>query len=62
MAIDRRAIEDMYNGLAQKTRRRLRQATKTIVKAKERGGKVVAVVGSGPNIHEGDTTLIAELI
>ncbi|MFB0521431.1 MAG: hypothetical protein ACETWD_08400, partial [Desulfatiglandales bacterium] len=33
-----------------------------IVKAKEKGGKVVAVVGSGPNLHEGVTTLIAELI
>ena len=62
MAIDRMAIEGMYNGLSQKTRRRIKQATKTIVKAKERGGKVVAVVGSGPNIHEGVTTLIAELI
>ena len=62
MAIDRMAIESMYNGLSQKTRRRIKQATKTIVKAKERGGKVVAVVGSGPNIHEGVTTLIAELI
>jgi deoxyhypusine synthase len=25
-------------------------------------GRIVAVVGSGPNIHEGVTTLIAELI
>jgi hypothetical protein len=62
MAIDRRVIEGMYNSLAEKTRRRIKRATKTIVKAKERGGKVVAVVGSGPNIHEGVTTLIAELI
>ena len=62
MAIDRRVIESMYNGLAQKTRGRLKQATDLIVKAKERGGKVIAVVGSGPNLHEGVTTLIAELI
>jgi hypothetical protein len=33
-----------------------------IVAAKERGGKVAVVTGSGPNIHEGVTTLIAELI
>ncbi len=26
------------------------------------GGKVAVVVGSGPNLHEGVTTLIAELI
>jgi hypothetical protein len=29
---------------------------------KQRGGKVMIVTGSGPNIHEGVTTLIAELI
>ena len=29
---------------------------------KKRGGKVMVVTGSGPNIHEGVTTLIAELI
>jgi hypothetical protein len=62
MAIDRGAIEGMYNGLSQKTRRRLKQAADLIAKVKERGGKVVAVVGSGPNLHEGVTTLIAELI
>jgi hypothetical protein len=40
----------------------LHQAADRIVAAKERGGAVVAVTGSGPNIHEGVTTLIAELI
>jgi len=62
MAIDRRTIEGMNSGLSQKTRERLKQATDLIIKAKEKGGKVVAVVGSGPNLHEGVTTLIAELI
>jgi len=62
MAIDRKVIESIYNGLSQKTRERLKQATDLIIKAKEKGGKVVAVVGSGPNLHEGVTTLIAELI
>jgi hypothetical protein len=62
MAIDRTVIEGMHNNLSQKTRERLRQAVDLIVKAKEKGGKVVAVVGSGPNLHEGVTTLIAELI
>jgi hypothetical protein len=33
-----------------------------IVAAKERGGRVVVVTGSGPNVHEGVTTLIAELM
>jgi hypothetical protein len=62
MAIDRTVIEGMHNNLSQKTRERLKQAVDLIVKAKEKGGKVVAVVGSGPNLHEGVTTLIAELI
>ncbi|MBL6967151.1 MAG: hypothetical protein ABIE47_01760 [Pseudomonadota bacterium] len=62
MPIDQKAIEAMYKGLTARTRSRLNLAVKVIVEAKERGGKVVAVVGSGPNIHEGVTTLIAELI
>ena len=45
-------------------RRRLRfeEAVTRIVAAKQRGGKVVVITGSGPNIHEGVTTLIAELM
>jgi len=62
MPIDRKSIEYMYNSLSQRTRSRLKHAVQLIVKAKERGGKVVAVIGSGPNLHEGVTTLIAELI
>ncbi len=62
MAIDQNSIESMEKGLASRVRSRLNQAVKVIVETKERGGKVVAVVGSGPNIHEGVSTLIAELI
>ena len=62
MSIDRNAIEHMYKGLAPIARSRLERAVEWIVQAKKKGGKVVAVVGSGPNIHEGVTTLIAELI
>ena len=40
----------------------LDRAIDAIVAAKQRGGRVVAVTGSGPNIHEGVTTLIAEMI
>ena len=40
----------------------LNAAIKQIVDAKKRGGKVMVVTGSGPNIHEGVTTLIAEMI
>ena len=62
MTIDRKAIESMYNSLPPRARTRLKRATEVIVKAKEKGGKVVAVVGSGPNLHEGVATLLAELI
>jgi len=62
MSIDRKVIEDMFNSLPSKAKVRLKHAIKLIVNAKEKGGKVVAVVGSGPNLHEGVTTLLAELI
>lgn len=48
--------------LPETSREHLNQAVDRIVSAKQRGGAVVAVTGSGPNIHEGVTTLIAELI
>ncbi len=41
---------------------RIKQAVETIVNTKERGGKIAIVTGSGPNIHEGVTTMIAELM
>lgn len=37
-------------------------AVSRIVAAKEKGKRVAVITGSGPNIHEGVTTLIAELI
>ncbi len=40
----------------------LEKAISSIVEAKQRGGRVVVVTGSGPNLHEGVTTQIAELI
>ncbi len=62
MSIDRTAIEQMYKGLAPIAKSRLKRAIEWIVQAKKKEGKVVAVVGSGPNLHEGVTTLIAELM
>jgi len=41
---------------------RLHTLVQSIVKAKELGRGVVICTGSGPNIHEGITTMIAELI
>ncbi len=43
-------------------RERIAQAADRIVEARQRGGRIVVVTGSGPNLHEGVTTLIAELM
>jgi hypothetical protein len=40
----------------------LERAVQAILTCKQRGGKVVVATGSGPNLHEGVTTLIAELM
>ena len=40
----------------------LERAVQAILTSKQRGGKVVVATGSGPNLHEGVTTLIAELM
>src|SRR6266567_4330520 len=48
--------------IAGTARANLLEAVDKIVAAKRRGGAVVVVTGSGPNIHEGVTTLIAELM
>src|SRR3954451_7319114 len=48
--------------VSQTSRAHLNQAVDRIVAGKEHGGVVVAVTGSGPNLHEGVTTLIAELM
>lgn len=52
----------LLSGLDEFSKDNLRKLTAEIVKTKRRGGKVVVITGSGPNIHEGVTTLIAELI
>lgn len=62
MSIQSKIIDAMYRGLSSRTKARVRATVEAVVKSKERGGKVVAVLGSGPNLHEGVTTLVAELI
>jgi hypothetical protein len=55
-------VRGLRESLPPATQQHLQTAIDAVVSAKERGGRVVAVTGSGPNIHEGVTTLIAELI
>lgn len=55
-------LENFRATLDQHSREALASAIDRIVDAKKNGRKVMVVTGSGPNIHEGVTTLIAELI
>ena len=62
MNFGEKLIEQFRSSLDQASQETLRKSVNSIVEAKRRGGKVMVVTGSGPNIHEGVTTLIAELI
>ena len=59
---DRVAVESWRARLSETARQHLSRAARNIIEAKQRGGKVVVVTGSGPNIHEGVTTLLGELM
>lgn len=62
MQINRKAIEALKKQLDPVMLARAEAVADTIVEVKGRGGKVAVVTGSGPNVHEGVTTLIAELM
>ena len=62
METDRKTIERLYNELSPSLKAMVDKSVNSIVSVKEKGGKVVVVTGSGPNLHEGVTTLIAELV
>lgn len=55
-------IESYEAQLSLETRNFVQLSIEKIVKAKETGKKVVVILGSGPNLHEGVTTLMAELM
>jgi len=62
MEIKRELLQAFYEGLDERSREALTIAASRVVEAKKRGGKVAVVTGSGPNLHEGVTTLLAELM
>ncbi len=62
MNSNRELIKQLYNDLQPSGREMVDRAVDRIVEVKKKQGKVVVVTGSGPNLHEGVTTLIAELI
>ena len=55
-------LENFKASLDERSRAAVDSAIERITEIKKRGGKVMVITGSGPNIHEGVTTLIAELI
>ncbi|RJQ41123.1 MAG: hypothetical protein C4545_07505 [Anaerolineaceae bacterium] len=55
-------IEDYEAQLNPETLSFIEQSINKIVEAKEKGKKVAVILGSGPNLHEGVTTLMAELM
>ena len=62
MITKNKIINVFFDSLPPHTRERILYAKDLIVKTKEKGGKIAVAIGSGPNIHEGVTTLIAELM
>jgi len=54
--------ETLYRGLGEQARAAVDRTVEAVVGARRAGRNVVVVTGSGPNVHEGVTTLIAELI
>jgi hypothetical protein len=57
-----RLIAEFESALDAETLERIERSADLMATAKEKGGKVVVVTGSGPNVHEGVTTLLAELM
>jgi len=62
MNATRNLVKNLQASLSENARDNIDLAIRKIVEAKRKQGAVVVVTGSGPNIHEGVTTLLAELI
>ncbi|MHA1820025.1 MAG: hypothetical protein ACTSVC_06095 [Promethearchaeota archaeon] len=62
VGLNKKLIEGFYDSFSKIYQERLDRIVDIIVKAKQENKKIAVVTGSGPNIHEGVTTLIAELI
>jgi len=60
--ISQAAIKELEQTLEPQARRHIAKAARLWAEIKRRGGKVVVATGSGPNLHEGVTTLLAELV
>ncbi|GAB4313383.1 MAG: hypothetical protein Kow0069_14410 [Promethearchaeota archaeon] len=56
------AVEELRRSFPKGLSERIDRVVDAWVETKRSGGKVCVVTGSGPNVHEGVTTLVAELI
>ncbi|MDY2648778.1 MAG: hypothetical protein SOV63_08230 [Pyramidobacter porci] len=61
-SIHRELLKTFFERQDERTQAGIKKATEKMVEVKKNGGKIVVACGSGPNIHEGVTTLIAELM
>lgn len=55
-------IDEYFSRLSPESQAAINQTIDVIVEKKEQGKKVMVITGSGPNLHEGVTTLLAELM
>ncbi|MEG1837370.1 MAG: hypothetical protein RRZ70_05185 [Synergistaceae bacterium] len=62
MEINKNLLQKFYEELDERSKKALDEAVSQVIQTKKKGGKVAVVTGSGPNLHEGVTTLIAELM
>ena len=60
--IHRELLKTFFERQDERTQAGIKKATEKMAEVKKNGGKIVVACGSGPNIHEGVTTLIAELM
>jgi len=60
--VGRAALARLEATLSPQAREDVRAAARIWQRVKQRGGRVVVATGSGPNLHEGVTTLIAALV
>lgn len=62
MLFGKSQLDNFRASLDERSQECLNSAVQRIIDTKKHNGRVMVVTGSGPNIHEGVTTLIAELI
>lgn len=60
--VSQAALKRLEAALEPATRQDLLRAARQWVRVKEQGGRVVVVTGSGPNLHEGVTTMLAACV